>query len=44
MQVNFIVIKVSRQVIADIRLVELRDKHGIEEEEPIPYHVLVEEK
>ena len=32
------------QLVAGMRLVELREKHGIADEDPIPYHILVEKQ
>jgi hypothetical protein len=37
-------ITIPSQMMADIRLVQMREKHGIADQDPIPYHILVEEQ
>ena len=37
-------ITIPSQMMADIRLVQMREKHGIADQDPIPYHILLAEQ
>ena len=35
---------IPSQMMADIRLVQMREKHGIADQDPIPYRILLAEQ
>ena len=43
-QIFTLAITISSQMMADIRLVQMRVKHGISDQDPIPYHILLAEQ